>query len=228
MSMKIFSVGHSNHPIEVFIGLLKKHEISAIADVRSYPYSRRFPQFSQVALKDALKASGIAYVFLGDELGARPSDPTCYLNGKALYERIAKTEAFTKGINRILRGAENHNIALMCAEQDPIVCHRAILVCHHLREAEIEILHILKNGEIEPQEHLEGRLLKLHNLNYKLPLSEDSSTSEKQLNLFSINSSSDTIEQASDKTQPSYKELIEIAYQLQGDRIAYVEKESST
>ena len=102
--MEIFTIGHSNHSIEAFITLLQKHGVTALADVRSHPYSRYLPHFSQASLKAALVNAGISYVFLGRELGARPSDTTCYVDGKALYEKIASNQQFAYGIQRILKG----------------------------------------------------------------------------------------------------------------------------
>ena len=131
---ELFTVGHSNLSIEAFISLLQQHEITAVADVRSHPYSRRFPHFSQPTLKASLLNAGIRYVFLGKELGARPEDLSCYEGGKALYQRIADTQLFSEGIQRLLKGTEIYKIALMCAEKDPITCHRTILVCRQLKQ----------------------------------------------------------------------------------------------
>ena len=156
--MQLFTIGHSNHEIASFMLLLKKHNITALADVRSHPYSRFLKHFNQSILSNALKSEGIYYVFLGKELGARPSSEECYVNGKALYEKIAKTSAFNHGIERILQGVKKQRIALMCAEKDPIECHRAILVCQHLRHCDLDIYHILKNGDLESHDHLEERM----------------------------------------------------------------------
>ena len=95
--MQLFTIGHSNHEIASFMLLLKKHNITALADVRSHPYSRFLKHFNQSILSNALKSEGIYYVFLGKELGARPSSEECYVNGKALYEKIAKTSDFNHG-----------------------------------------------------------------------------------------------------------------------------------
>ncbi|NJN20587.1 MAG: DUF488 domain-containing protein, partial [Leptolyngbya sp. RL_3_1] len=124
MSNQLYTIGHSNHDIDKFVALLKGHGINALADVRSMPYSRHTPHFKQKPLKSILQRYGIRYVFLGQELGARPRLESCYVHGKALYERIASTENFKQGIKRILDGTKKLDIALMCAEKDPIVCHR--------------------------------------------------------------------------------------------------------
>lgn len=215
--MELFTIGHSNHSIEAFISLLQQHGITAVADVRSHPYSRYLPHFSQSALKPALLNAEIKYVFLGKELGARPTDQSCYVNGKALYEKIAATELFSQGIQRLLKGGEQYNIALMCAEQDPIDCHRTILVCQHLRELNLEINHVLKNGELESHEHLEDRLLTLHGLNQ----SELSKPKPIQLSLFDEPPVEKPI-----TAQRTRDECLKEAYQKQGERIAYVEKSS--
>lgn len=223
--MQIFTVGHSNHSTEKFLSLLKQHGVTAVADVRSLPYSRRFPHFNQSPLRNSLGSEEISYVFLGYQLGARPKDPECYVEGKARYELIAATEAFTNGLDRIFKGAKHHQIALMCAEQDPITCHRAILVCRYLRNRGLDIKHILKTGDLEPHEHLEQRLLKLHNLSESLPLLEtrpEISKSNIQLELF--NTATFATSTSNNAAKKFVREdLIEQAYQLQGEQIAYVE-----
>ena len=163
MTLAVYTIGHSTHPLERFIELLKMHAITAIGDVRSTPYSRMNPQYNREALREALKANGIAYVFLGEELGARSNDSECYRDGKVQYDRLAKTALFKQGIDRVLAGADEHRIALMCAEKDPLQCHRTILVARNLRELGVEVRHLLSDGEIESQEQCEERLL--NNLN---------------------------------------------------------------
>ena len=216
--MKLFTIGHSNHSIDAFIGLLQQHGITAVADVRSHPYSRFLPHFNQSALKAALLNAGIQYVFLGKELGARSVDPNCYVDGKASYEKIAATQLFAEGIQRILKGSQNYKISLMCAEKDPITCHRAILVCQHLRDFELKIKHILSNGYLESHEQLEDRLLVLHGLNYSA-LDE---AAPKQLSLFQ-----ELQLQESPIEQFSREDYLKQAYQQQGEQIAYVDQKSN-
>ncbi|MCY7335289.1 MAG: DUF488 domain-containing protein [Chamaesiphon sp.] len=162
--MQIFTVGHSNHSIEKFVEILKRNGVSAIADVRSSPFSRYAPHFNQSSLKHSLNANIISYAFLGEQLGARSKNPECYIDGKARYDLIAKTKEFAKGLDRIMEGSRKYQIALMCAEQDPITCHRSILACKNLKNSELNIQHILRNGNLESNENLEKRLLKIHNL----------------------------------------------------------------
>ena len=145
----IYTIGHSTHQIENFISLLQQHRINAIADVRSVPYSRRHPHFNREVLSETLKVYGIAYVFLGKELGARSDDAECYENGRVKYRLIAKTPLFRAGIKRVLDGTSRNNIALMCAEKDPLNCHRTILIARELVEIGVDIMHVLANGELE-------------------------------------------------------------------------------
>ncbi|MDJ0717251.1 MAG: DUF488 domain-containing protein [Prochloraceae cyanobacterium] len=212
MSRKLFTIGHSNLSLEEFVGLLKKHEITALADVRSHPYSRYLPHFNLAALKSALPNGGISYVFLGRELGARPDNPDCYVEGKAVYENIAATESFSQGIDRIVKGSQNYTIALMCAEKDPIDCHRTILVCNHLRQFDLDINHILRDGNLESHQQLENRLLDLYQLNPSQALQP------VQLSLF------DNPPTPSPSKKRSKEEALQEAYTRQGDKIAYVEK----
>ena len=155
---KIFTVGHSTHALEDFVSLLKQHGVDAVADVRSVPYSRWQPQFNRENLAEALRSRGIAYVFLGKELGARSDDPQCYENGRVLYRVLAETPLFQSGIKRVRDGSKSRRIALMCAEKDPLDCHRTILVARELVASGVEIAHILENGSLEPHGETMKRL----------------------------------------------------------------------
>jgi uncharacterized protein (DUF488 family) len=157
-SNPLFTIGHSNRELPEFVELLEEHGITAVADVRSQPYSGRHPDFNAEPLKMRLRQSHVQYVFLGDELGARRIEPECYVGGKARYELVAKLVAFRNGLDRIREGAREHRIAMMCAEKDPLTCHRGILICRHLRD-EMEIRHLLSHAETETHEQAESRLL---------------------------------------------------------------------
>ena len=157
----IFTVGHSNHPADVFLGLLTRCGISAVADVRSAPFSRRFPQFDKAALSRSLKETGIGYVFMGRALGARPDDPSCYAGGRVSYVRLAARPAFLEGIARLKRGARDRRIALMCAEREPLDCHRTILVARALDREGIAVEHIHADGRLEPHGEATDRLFDL-------------------------------------------------------------------
>ena len=161
MTNLLYTVGHSNHPIEKLIELLKKNGITAVGDVRSHPYSRHFPQFSQAALKSHLKQNGIAYTFLGNEFGARSDDSSCYKNGKVQYDRLAALPVFADGVRRVLEGMKRYNISFMCAEKDPLSCHRALLVSRYFFQNGIPVGHIHADASLESHENLESRLLKV-------------------------------------------------------------------
>lgn len=159
MTNAVFTIGHSTHPVGEFIDFLRRNRVTAVADVRSSPYSRFNPQFNRESLKAALAGAGIQYVFMGVELGARSTDRECYIDGRADYDLLAKMPKFQQGIERISQGAENHVIALMCAEKDPLTCHRAILVARHLSTRNIAIQHILEDGSLESNDDAISRLL---------------------------------------------------------------------
>lgn len=149
MTSQLYTIGHSDHPPERFLELLRAHAVTAIADVRSRPYSRRHPQFNREPLKASLQEAGIAYVYLGRECGARADDPACYDHGQVQYERLARTALFQAGLSRIREGAAVFRLALMCAERDPLSCHRTILVSRHLVDTGLCVEHILADGTLE-------------------------------------------------------------------------------
>lgn len=155
----VFTIGHSTHPLDEFMALLKQHAVTALADVRSAPFSRFNPQFNKDALARDLKAHGIKYVFLGRELGARSDDPSCYEKGRVRYGRLARTELFRQGIERVMKGSGEHRIALMCAEKEPLECHRTLLVARALDDQGVEVTHILGDGRLESQRAAMERLL---------------------------------------------------------------------
>jgi uncharacterized protein (DUF488 family) len=156
------TIGHSTHDIDHFVGLLRLNRVTAVADVRSVPASRYSPQFNRDPLKRALASASIKYVFLGRELGARSDDPDCYEAGKVQYNRLAKTELFQKGIDRLLRGARKEVIAVTCTERDPLDCHRTLLVATQLVARGARVGHILSDGRIESHDEAMLRLRALH------------------------------------------------------------------
>src|SRR5581483_4792035 len=152
MSDTIYTIGHSTHSIEHIISLLKKSSITAVCDVRSKPYSRTNPQFNRDVISIALRNAGIVYVFLGEELGARTHDKNCYCDGQVQYDRLAKTDFFERGLRRVRDGARSYRLALMCAEKEPLECHRTILVSRSLVERGMCVRHILSDGRLEEHE----------------------------------------------------------------------------
>jgi uncharacterized protein (DUF488 family) len=155
----LYTIGHSNHTIEEFISLLKLHGVTCVADVRSAPYSRYCPQFNKDTLVAALEAAGIAYMFLGKELGGRPEDLSCYKDGCVDFQRLAERDEFKRGLEHLLECASKHRIALMCAEKDPLQCHRTILIARAIKKHNLHIKHILADGNIEEHTEAERRLV---------------------------------------------------------------------
>ena len=162
--LTIFTIGHSSHEFAQFVRLLKCHLVEAVADVRSIPYSRRHPQFNRENLEVDLKVQGIGYLFLGKELGARSDDPACYKDGRVQYRKLARTPCFHSGIRQILDKSQRMNVALMCAEKDPLNCHRTILVARELVACGSNVLHILASGELESHQATLQHLVALHRL----------------------------------------------------------------
>ena len=156
---RVLTVGHSNHPLETFVSLLQQHGVTTLADVRSAPYSRFNPQFNRKALDAALQAYGIAYLFLGHALGGRPEDRSCYENGRVRYDRLARTPLYREGIDRAIERAAVEHLALMCAEKEPLDCHRALLIGRSLAACNVAVAHILADGTLEPHDDTMGRLL---------------------------------------------------------------------
>ncbi|MBF2754632.1 MAG: DUF488 domain-containing protein [Gammaproteobacteria bacterium AqS3] len=156
----IYTIGHSNHPVEWFIGLLRRHAIAVLVDVRSSPYSRHNPQYNRETLAASLTAAGIDYAYRGDVLGGRPLDESCYLDdGRVDYEAVAEREFFRAGLARVRDEASLHPLALMCAEKDPGHCHRTLLVSRNLaRLGGLDIRHILADGTLEQHSEVHRRI----------------------------------------------------------------------
>jgi uncharacterized protein (DUF488 family) len=157
--LTVYTIGHSTHPIERFLALLRGAGITAVADVRSAPYSRRHPHFNKDRLQAALRAHEVNYVFLGNELGGRPSDPAFFCEGVAGYEKMAQRPGFKAGLDRVVGGAGTYRIALMCSESDPMTCHRCLLVSRALAERGLAVKHILPGGDLLGHDAVEDKLL---------------------------------------------------------------------
>jgi len=169
----LWTVGHSTASIESFIDLLRAHKIDAVADVRSAPYSARMPWFSESALAPSLKNVGIQYLWMGDQLGGRPNDPSHYDDeGHALYGLMSETSPFEIGIERIEGAASKFRLAIMCSEEAPKDCHRNTLIGTVLRRrGKVQLEHIRHNREdTESDEHVLNNLsASQRHLLYDLP-----------------------------------------------------------
>ena len=160
----VLTIGHSTHSMERFVILLSQHRVTAVADVRSTPYSRFNPQFNRETLKEDLRKDGIHYVFLGQELGARSDDRSCYEKGRVQYSRLVRTERFRHGVGRVVHGSETYQVALLCAEKEPLDCHRTLLVAPALEREGLRVTHILGDGGLESQQDAMERLLNVMGL----------------------------------------------------------------
>ncbi len=159
MALEVLTIGHSTLSHERFLSLLQQASVTAVADVRTVPYSEYLPHFNRDILKPALAFDRIAYVFLGDALGGRPKDKQFLSNGRADYERMAQSKNFINGLERVLKGAKDYRIALMCSEHDPLDCHRCLLVGRALHERDVRVRHILSSGSLIDHEAIESRLM---------------------------------------------------------------------
>ena len=157
----LYTIGHSRHEIDDFLELLRQHGVDFVLDVRSTPYSKYADQFNREPLEWALQNAGLEYHFMGTYFGARPDDKSLYCDeGYLDFARVRKSPRFLAGVNSVRKGLEmGRNIALMCAEQDPFDCHRAIMVSRAFELAGIEVNHILKDGNLQSQAKLNERLL---------------------------------------------------------------------
>ena len=155
----VLTIGHSNHSYDRFVELLRAAGADVVLDIRSVPYSRRVPHFNSKRLPATLARDGIEYRYLGGPLGGRPSDPSLYRNGHADYERMAQTPGFLQGLEAVESLERAHRPALMCAERDPLDCHRCLLVARALAERAVSASHIMADGALVSQQQIEDRLL---------------------------------------------------------------------
>ncbi|MBQ8051494.1 MAG: DUF488 family protein [Bacteroidaceae bacterium] len=156
---ELYTIGHSNHSLDEFLTLIRRHCINCIVDVRSVPASTHTPQFNQNELIWFLKQHDVQYLHFGNEFGARRTD--CLdSEGLVNFERAINTPAFQKGVERIQHGLlMGYRIALMCSEANPLECHRFSLISRFFHEQGINVLHILKDGKLAAHEMLEKEMI---------------------------------------------------------------------
>lgn len=155
----VWTVGHSNHPMETLLELLTRHRITVLVDVRSSPYSRYASHFNKEAIGRALGAHGIDYLFLGDQLGGQPEGAEFYgRDGHVLYDRLAASPRFCEGLGRLLGQPATARLALMCGEEDPADCHRRLLIGRVLLGRGVAVIHIRGDGRIQTEDQLAAEL----------------------------------------------------------------------
>ncbi len=158
----IYTIGHSTHPIEVFLDLLKTYSVNCLIDVRSVAASSYNPQYNKEPLTNFLKANGITYLHFAEEFGARHTDPDLLDDeGKVNFELVHKSWNFKQGVERLWQGIDKgFTIALMCSESEPFDCHRFSMVSIALEKDGFDVKHILKDKTLKTNAQLESQLLK--------------------------------------------------------------------
>lgn len=150
--LTVLTIGHSNHPLEELLALLGQHRVEVVADVRSSPYARYATHFNKAPFACALADQGIAYRFLGNRLGGRPSSEAFYdVEGYVLYDRLAQAPPFQEGLAELLDASASHRVALLCGEEDPTACHRRLLIGRVLRERGVDVRHVRGDGRIQTE-----------------------------------------------------------------------------
>ena len=155
LNLKIYTIGHSNQDVETFIKLLKSHSIEVVVDVRSNPYSKYASQFNKKEIQRDIINNGMKYLFMGKEIGGKPADLQFYdSENYVLYSKLTESPVFIEGIERILKGIGQYRVALMCSEENPVACHRRLLIGKVLSENGVEMLHIRSDGRVQSEEDI--------------------------------------------------------------------------
>ncbi len=154
-TIPIWTIGYGSRSIAEFIEVLQRYKIAYLIDVRSVPYSRYKPEFSKKPLANELEQHGIRYVYMGDLLGGKPDDESCYVNGMVDYEKVKNAEFYQSGIERLHTAfSQQQRVALMCAEEKPEHCHRTKLISATLTNQDLPVIHIDENSEQATQEQV--------------------------------------------------------------------------
>ena len=151
----IHTLGHSRHAIEAFVQLAKRHGVAMIVDVRGQPYSRYNPQYNRERFSASLSDGGIEYLWYGDRLSGRPTAPELRgPDGEVLWDKVRQWPALHDGLAEVLERAAGTRLALVCAEEDPMRCHRRFLLTPPLAERGADIVHIRGDGRLETEDEL--------------------------------------------------------------------------
>jgi uncharacterized protein (DUF488 family) len=153
----VFTIGHSNHTAAHFLSLLRLNGIEVVVDARSQPYSKYASQFDHEQLKAFVQNAGLRYLYLGRELGGKPQEKEFYdREGRVLYDRIASTARFQEGLSRLERGIRECCVAVLCAEENPLACHRRLLVGRMLLDRGIHVEHIRGDGRVQTDQEVDA------------------------------------------------------------------------
>ena len=156
MSSAIYTIGHSNHPIEHFYALLGQHHIHTLVDVRTSPYSQYAAWFNKEELSDGIKKLGLQYYYAGKHLGGRPTGSVFYdKNGYALYDVMAADKQFIRALSQLRHlAAITSPLVIMCSEENPRLCHRGLLISRVLDQQGVDVQHIMGDGSVQPHRTL--------------------------------------------------------------------------
>lgn len=154
----IHTLGHSRHPVADFVALARRHGVRTIVDVRGQPFSRFNPQFNRERFKASLEEAGLGYRWEGERLSGRPQDRRFYgEDGKVDWAAVRGWPEFGRALDEVRVLADGDSIALVCAEEDPLHCHRRFLLTPPLIQRKAEILHIRKDGRLETEAETAAR-----------------------------------------------------------------------
>jgi uncharacterized protein (DUF488 family) len=153
----VYTIGHSNHSTEKFVRSLEGYGIELVVDIRSHPYSRHAPRFNARALEAGLSRGGIGYLYLGEELGGRPEGGKFYDGkGRVDYALVGCSRPFLDGISRLQKEIQSRTVVLLCSEENPVRCHRRLLVGRALEELGITLHHIRGDGSVQTEDGMNG------------------------------------------------------------------------
>ncbi|WP_300381949.1 DUF488 family protein [Clostridium sp.] len=159
--MDIYTIGHSNYPVEKLIDMLRHYDINCVIDTRGIPYSKYNIQFDKETIRYTLTKEGFIYLFMATEFADKRDTKASYIEeGYADFEKVIEEEDFKRGIERLKDGCnKGYRIALLGAMQDPIRCHRSILLGKYLSKENFNIMHIMDDYSIKDQDYIEERIL---------------------------------------------------------------------
>lgn len=148
----LYTIGYGQRSLATFLDVLRHFDIDFVVDVRSAPYSRFKPEYSKEALEAEILNAGMRYVYMGDSLGGRPTDPACYSAGKIDYEKVKAQPFYQAGLSRLQTAfAQQRRLVVLCSEGKPEMCHRSLLIGASLTELGIPVLHIDEDDVTQTQ-----------------------------------------------------------------------------
>ena len=159
----IYTIGYTAFSIDEFIEVINSYGVNCVIDVRSSPFSAYYSDYNKDSLENVLKQHNILYRNYQKEFGARQTNPVFYSGDIVDFEKFIKSEQFMDGVSKVTKGIERgYTFALMCAEKDPINCHRSIMLGRGFSDCGFMVRHIISKTEYETQQEIEERLLEMY------------------------------------------------------------------